>query len=340
MSPLVQQRVFDLLTTRMSGLRRASINWYGGEPLLVKDAITEITTKTRDLCSEESVQFRSKMISNCYLLDKKTSRELHQSGIDEIQVSFDGSRDIHDTIRHQGGKKTFDRIVGNISEANEYFNIIIRVNVSERNKTSIEELLDQLSNAGVSSFAIIYFANLHANGVGCSDMSEPDLNDLISTSEFSSQSLEYKRQALSRGFKVRTPLATTNICSAVVEGGFVIEPNGNLQKCYLDVGNHNESIGAMDLTGRKVIPIRSFNSANETKWTSFSPFDDSECATCVALPICFSGCPWEAMRGRPKADRCHPLKNELSQYLDFFFESLEGGAEFEPSMKTLQIKRH
>ncbi|WP_162290902.1 radical SAM/SPASM domain-containing protein [Acidovorax carolinensis] len=334
----VRSRVLELLETRLPNLTRASINWYGGEPLLVKDAIVDITAHVRDQCNAAGVAFRSKMISNCYLLDRGVAQDLSRAGVDEVQVSFDGPMEIHDIIRHQSGKPTFNRIVENIVNASEFFKIIIRVNISERNSERIDELLDQLASAGVADFAIIYFANLHANGVGCSDMSEPELNDMIKTSKFVSQSLEYKRSALRKGFKVRTPLATTNICSAVVEGGFVIEPTGAVQKCYLDVGSSAESIGKIGSKGLAAIPISTIQKYNRRKWTSFSPFEDPECLACVALPICYSGCPWEAMRGRPKADRCHPLRSELSQYLNFFFDSLDSGAEFDPVMKTLQMR--
>ncbi len=336
----VIDNILNHINKNLEKLDKIAICWYGGEPLLVHKELILLNSKIKKICRANLIQFGSKVVSNAYLLDEEMGKDLQVSGVDEIQVSFDGPREIHDKVRHQNGKASFDKIVSNVFSNKTRFNFIIRVNVSEECEERIGELLSQLDSAGLSEFTTIYFANLHSNGVGCSDMSEPQLDGLIKTSKFLRKSITYKKMALDLGFKIRTPLSTTTLCSAVIEGGMVIEPDGNMKKCYLDVSNPNESLGNLF---KETIPAVNIDEKSQPitfqskeKWVDYDPFKNEGCTDCKALPICFSGCPWEAMRGVPIAERCHPLKMGLSEYFEFFFTSIEDGAEFDPIRKTLQ----
>lgn len=331
--------IISLIEKNIPNLERLGICWYGGEPLLVKDEIIQLNKKIKIICEINSIQFSSKVVTNAYLLDENVGFDLYTAGINEIQVSFDGPRDIHDKVRHQHGKPTFDRIVNNISINKDRFNFIIRVNVSKDNELNLDELLQQLSDKDINTKSTIYFANLHSNGVGCSDMSEPQIDGLIKTSDFLKQSIKLKSKALDLGFKIRNPLSTITLCSAVIKGGMVIEPDGKVKKCYLDVSNNTESIANIS---EKIIPIHNIDSellttsSIEEKWVNYDPFTNEDCSNCKVLPICFSGCPWEAMKGVPTKERCHPLKTGLEEYFDFIFNSIDNGANFDPVYKTLQ----
>lgn len=340
LSQKVIGNIINHINEKLNNLDRIAICWYGGEPLLVHKELVSLNSIIKNICKQNSIRFGSKVVSNAYFLDKEMGENLQASGVDEFQVSFDGPREIHDKIRHHNGKPSFDKIVNNIVLNKDKFNFIIRINVSEECEGRMGELLSQLDSGGLSEFATIYFANLHSNGVGCSDMSEPQLDGLIKTSEFLKKSIKYKKMALDLGFKIRTPLSTTTLCSAVIEGGMVIEPDGNIKKCYLDVSNPNESLGNLF---KEAIPVVNLDEKSNPivfqskgKWVDYDPFKNEGCTNCKALPICFSGCPWEAMKGVPTEERCHPLKTGLSEYLDFFFTSIEDGAEFDPLRKTLK----
>lgn len=331
LSQEVESSIIDLARKRSQDLSRFGICWYGGEPLLVKDSIIRVNNQLYEILQRHNVHFYSKIVTNGYLLTSKTAEELYNSGVSEVQISFDGPRRIHDVIRHQSGKPTFDRIVDNIRQCRDKFRFIIRVNVNNDNCHHIDELIDQLNEEGVSDYTTIYFANLHSNGVGCSDMSEPQLDSLIKNQDFLRQMIAFKNYALQRGFQVRTPLSTKTLCSAVTKGGLVIEPTGEAKKCYLDVGNKSENIpGGIGSLGNAA--------AQNNKWVSYDPFANADCAKCRVLPICYSGCPWEAMRNVPTYERCHPLKTALDDYLEFFFSWMEKGAHFDQKYKTLQLR--
>ena len=332
---IIENKIIDLIKERLGKLEKIALCWYGGEPLLVQKSIEKINKLVNDLCEKHEIIFGSKIVTNTYLLNPTVSESLHLSGIQEVQVSLDGPKHLHDKIRHQNGKPTFDTILDNITYAKDKFNIIIRVNVSNENKHEIFKLLTQLKEKKIHTFCTIYFANLHSNGTGCSDMSEQQLNGLINTSDFISMSLEYKKIALNKGFKIRTPLSTTTLCSAVTKGGFVIEPNGNIKKCYLDVSNNDEQIANVQSDLNSFIENDNIKELNN-KWINYDPFSHKDCKDCHAMPICFSGCPWEAMRNVPTNERCHPLKMGLYDYFDFFFNSIDQGAIFDPIKKTLQ----
>jgi uncharacterized protein len=308
------------------------VAWYGGEPLLYAEDLISLSNTFKELAKKHNIGYESKLISNCYFLSDTLENKLFSAGVRELQVSYDGSRSVHDSVRYHKGNPSFDVITENIYRCLEKWKVIVRVNVSKKNICDIPLLIQQLSEKDINKGAIIYFAPIHANRSICRDAADPVLNDLVLNDEFNTKCLEFKNMALELGFKVRLPLSSTDFCSAVATSGVVVEPNGQVKKCYLDVGNDLESFGFLDDNG-----INITNTTNLDKWNTYNPFVDSSCLECMALPLCYGGCPWEAMRMIPRIERCHPLKNNLQEHIEFILKNIEKGALYDQVNATLQI---
>ena len=116
-----------------SNLKRLSVVWYGGEPLLNFDSIVRLTKKFQQL----GIEYSAKIVSNGYLLTKDKAEKMKGLSIRNIQITFDGSEQIHNQRRALlGGQATYRTIMENLKyllEVNKEITVDIRTNIDRRN---------------------------------------------------------------------------------------------------------------------------------------------------------------------------------------------------------------
>jgi uncharacterized protein len=122
--------------------REITISWFGGEPLLAFSQIVYFLTLLNKYCSEKSINLLNIMVTNGYLLDLKKFEELYKLGIKKMQITFDGYKDKHNTIRiHEKFENTFDKIFSNLIEIRNIkyddFGIIVRCNYSKKHPDDV-----------------------------------------------------------------------------------------------------------------------------------------------------------------------------------------------------------
>lgn len=139
----VKEDILDFIKERVNHLNLLYIVWYGGEPLLEKETIFELSSEIVKICKENNVQYYSSIISNGTLLDYKTAQKLRNDcHITNCQITIDGTKDINDRRRiMRDGTGSFDRIVKNIDSSKELLKIMIRVNVDKSNLEDIPNLV-------------------------------------------------------------------------------------------------------------------------------------------------------------------------------------------------------
>lgn len=105
---------------------------------------------------------------------------------------------------------------------------------------------------------------------------------------------------------------------AVGLNGFVVDPDGELYKCWADVNNPRASVGN---TAR---PLEL--NASLLKWLSYEPLQQfPKCRDCGVFPICAGGCPSVAIQSRNEYgddDNCTPWKLLMDQKIDVFLDQL------------------
>lgn len=118
---------------------------YGGEPLMEENR--NLIIKILEYCNKENIS-KIVIISNGTYLDKYASILSNYKNINfVIQVTIDGSREIHNSRRcNILGKGYYDRIISNIKMLLNYKNIKfqIRTNVDKNNLFDIEKLYNDL----------------------------------------------------------------------------------------------------------------------------------------------------------------------------------------------------
>lgn len=281
-----------------------AVTWYGGEPLLEIEYIEEISKKIKQNYQRP---FRQSIITNGYLLTRDNAARLSFIGIGEAQVTLDGLACVHDTRRKfRNGGPTFQRIVENISEASHYININVRMNVDKTNADSCIHLLEYLKKEGLQKKIRPYISPVEDCNT-CRSM--PDYT-ICTSKEFAEIEKEFYREAVILGFEI-SPLTSrfSGMCDAVSNGAYVINPDGSFGKCWDTVGDRSCICGRLS--------DNVLTSQTALDWLTYLP-SDKECARCRFFPVCYGGCPRQAMeRGRHS---CLPIKYNIEEliFLEYY----------------------
>ena len=103
--------------------------------------------------------------------------------------------------------------------------------------------------------------------------------------DFSKEEVAFYKKALSKGFKVQgVQYPNISICGAVSINSLVIDPKGDIYKCWNEVGRSNGKVGNIDN------PIAVNNRLLD--WLAYDPFESNDCIECTVFPICMGGCPY------------------------------------------------
>jgi uncharacterized protein len=312
-----QRGLVSLVADRLSdGVKKLTLLWFGGEPLLALNLVTELTGAIREMAEKRSVQFSASMVTNGTLLTARRAGELVSAGVKSFQITLDGPREAHNKRRpfRDGSGDSYGSVLRGLKLlAKMDVKLTIRVNVDRANAPSISALLDELRSQGLhdSPAVRIYFAPVLPSVAGCRPGTCFDLR------EFSEIEITLARGAHERGFSLPlTPRPRSLPCRAITPTCFVVEPSGAVQKCLGLVGRESTAVGWLGVDGFHVADPSKLDS-----WHKWSPFS-AKCLECKALPICMGGCPLGSLPGddsprafdtqeSPCSSRVHNLEEML-----------------------------
>jgi radical SAM protein with 4Fe4S-binding SPASM domain len=142
---------FDALRSTVDGMASYSpaVTLFGGEPLLYKDCVPLI----RHI---KSKGMHCLIITNGFLIEEY-AKELVDSGLDELNVSLDGSKDLHDRIRGVPG--LFEKILCGLEKVRDLKRpagkskplVNIQCTITKSNYNRLEEMTAVASRAGAVS---------------------------------------------------------------------------------------------------------------------------------------------------------------------------------------------
>lgn len=277
------------------------ITLYGGEPLVNYQSLQRLVVAFKNQENAIGTPIHFDMVTNATLLSQEKAKWLVQHGLQRVQITFDGSPEVHDHRRHYpSGKGTFSKIIRNVIDASDVIpEIRIRCNFDSSNRESLYELIDILADHGLGSKVFIYFApinetiptdNPQCAAKFCSQYRLPD-------HEMAEALVDLCRYAKSRDFKTIDKYEV-GPCMSTTENGVAIDPVGNLYKCLSFIGREDFIIGSIWKTDKSPL------------YQEF--MDDSfltECyhQLCPYIPVCGGGCRFEAflaLRGDFKTRFC------------------------------------
>lgn len=295
-----------------SNLKRLSVVWYGGEPLLNFDSMVRLTKMFKQL----NIEYSAKIVSNGYLLTKEKADLMKDLAIRNIQITFDGSEEIHNQRRFLlGGQPTYRKIMDNLKyllSINKEITIDIRTNIDRRNKDDYNKFYQDFKSE-INDKRVTMYPGF--------------VSDLLSSEcvspEFNISEGGYKAQFIldifdTYGIEIKSflPKYRRHSCVASKYFAFVIGPEGELYKCWRMVGNQKEAIGNVN--------DGSFDMVKFSKYLIGADYTlDSKCLQCEFITLCGGGCPLVRMRNKYEKislNHCCPEKTHMEQLMELRYE--------------------
>jgi uncharacterized protein len=306
MEPAIQDQIVRYLERHAPAPEQLFVTWFGGEALLGLPVMERLTERFRALPADYSAA----LITNGSLLSAEVTKRLLDLKVTWAQITLDGPREVHDSRRPLAGKgPSFDRILGNIAQADPRLAITIRVNVDRRNADAMPELFDQLDSAGLRGRVTVYFASVAPYTKVCADVA----NHCMTGKTWARVESPLHLLALDRGYgEPGLPRARRNVCLADHASAMVVVPSGLVFKCWNDVTDPSQAI--FDLARAERTPEMS---ENLSRWLNWGPFNFPACEACQHLPLCMGGCPHVGMgKGR---GACKELKHNLKETILLYY---------------------
>lgn len=303
MTKVKVDELVDFFKMRAKNRKFITVAWYGGEPLMCIDIIEELSTKFFENLEPEQ-RYTASIVTNGYLLTPEIAIKLRDLKVQNIQITLDGTKEIHDQRRMLHDKTgTFDKIFENIINCHPILPINIRVNVDKENEASIKSLVDLFAENKIQNDIGFYVAPV-------TDFINKKTNaSCLTIKEFANVELDFKKYACDHGVSVkRMPYTANSPCGALSVNSFVVAPNGDLYKCWEHIGDIESCIGNVSSS--------KFDAANITKWILHDGIIDKECESCKVLPICLGGCPYQRIKFQRK--RCNSLRFNGEKVLRLF----------------------
>ncbi|MEZ5141018.1 MAG: SPASM domain-containing protein [Acidimicrobiales bacterium] len=314
LAPDVADATLAVLDDQLGHISSFHVSWFGGEPLVGKRALLELSDRFIERCDAASVDYSAMITTNGYLLDEATSAQLAARRVTSAQICLDGPPEIHDRMRPlANGGSTFWRIVENLHHAVEHLGVAVRMNADRTNTPHAEALLEILAAEGLAGRLTVYLGQIVGIDDGTPSPSSTYGSRCYTNAEFARADLEFNRLAAGYGFSSPSlPSPATTPCTAVRANELVVGSEGELYKCWDSVGNPREVIG----------DIRSYGDTNGRlrRWLAYDPFSDPDCSTCIALPGCMGGCAHHAMDLVQRDNRCGTFRHTYQEQVEAFVD--------------------
>lgn len=297
---------------------------YGGEPLLTKNIIYDLSDKFLELCEKKNVEYDAFIITNASLLDDSDIEKFKKYKIYGAQITIDGPKEIHDKRRRNIKiESTFDNLIDRVNVLlNNDLSVVVRINIDKENINCVDNLLKTLHER-VDKFQDlkIDFGQVST----FTDICRSIENDCYNNEQYADIMLPLYAKVETYGFTVNKmsvyPSPRTNYCCTDYSNTFVVDNHGDLFRCWNHVGNLKKSCGNVtDFENNEL-------GNNYLSWIEWNPIRHPKCRECNLLPICMGGCP-DAMRnsedGQPV---CGTIKYNLDKVLNYYYEQLKGEIE-------------
>ncbi|MBE9035722.1 radical SAM protein [aff. Roholtiella sp. LEGE 12411] len=260
MQPETIAGIKAILDKRCPNLSYLNLSWFGGEPLVAKNIVLDISEYALSLASKYAhLHYSGSMTTNGYLLDLNTASALANVGVTQYQISLDGPREVHDQSRIRAdGKSTFERIWTNllaIRDSSLPIDINLRLHFTVETFQLIDPLLEDIKKEFLpdSRFSVYFKSIEHLgspNDAAIRIFSETEKEAAIKT-------LEAKLFGKNLQAPENVSVPDDYVCYASRPNSLVIRANGSVGKCTVALSDERNNIGTLRPDGRlDLIPGR------------------------------------------------------------------------------------
>lgn len=304
----VMENILKFVEMKSPSLKSLDWTWYGGEPLLEIDKINQFSKQIQQLCSEKKIDLNQTIVTNGYLLDDDVVQRLVENNIKSLQITIDGPEHYHDSRRvHENGQGSYRKIVDALKKYQDVLNIMIRINVDKENVAILSDLLHEFKSEELNKVGI-YLGHV------CSINNAYDDDKVLTIEEYSNLIIEFSetlnKLGLMNTYEHEFLYARATFCAADKQNTYVIGPEGELYKCWNELGHKESIIGRLtdDLTDI----FKNGNMVMNYNYIAYTPTNDEKCTDCVYLPTCMGGCPHKRIQNQ---ERCFDMTYRIEQIL-------------------------
>jgi uncharacterized protein len=247
----------------------------------------------------------------------------------DIQVTLDGTRAIHDRRRPKpGGGDSFDEIIEGIGLALQAgIHISLRVNLDTQNIDCIEELAEMIvakgwnrepkfgayvapvtDHSGVNlNYKWMAAGTLLIETIARKFQEQPQLSSIFEVKNFRGFN-HVKDIVENRGL----PTPTFWRCEAIL-GQLIFDPLGDIYTCFEGAGNQDAKVGSYE-------PEFRLDAERLAAWKDLNSYDSRPCAGCRYKFLCAGGCPWRIIH--QGETECLPIEREIQLAWNFFADKI------------------
>lgn len=238
-----------------------SIDWFGGEPMLVPELIMYMASEILRYSEEHSININSEIVTNASKINGRSIEFLKKIGINRVHISMDGMGEEYEKRKaFADGENHFNHVIEAVHILTEHdIKVMIRINVDGNNIDSCLKLISYLKD-NISNNVEVHVAPLYGYGGGY--LTPENVIPVLTDLQLKIDAAGFKRT-------IRKSI-NANICRGAQQRNLVIKPNGDIIHCE---HMYNEKVAIVGNVYEGII--------NDTGWI---------CDKCMNFAICKQGC--------------------------------------------------
>jgi uncharacterized protein len=300
------------------------VTWYGGEPLINKQSILDLTPKLLKLCEENNIEYSARVITNGILLTDSAWQLLKDSHVSTAQITIDGAEETHNISRplKSSNGENYTQILKNIARKPKEIHVSIRINTDEKIAATMPRFFQDLYDYGIWP-QMSQSVNLAPSWLRTyEEAKEGETSGRMTNDEFFNYLQEFRHvkfnlynqwAALMNLPKAKLSWILPSLkdeCNTWVSPySLVIDPDGNIHKCWETIHEDKKAVTTV------------FDSYDQKSFVDYMAYDRCElnaiCRNCKFLPVCEQlSCSHEVLKHKdaPPAT-CTPWKMNTAKFL-------------------------
>ena len=290
MPPEIAKKAIDFVIARSGVRHNIEVDFFGGEPLMAWDTVTQTVDYARSLEEKHNKKFRFTITTNGLLLDEDKRKYINEN-MDNCVLSLDGRREVNDEFRKTvAGTGSYDTIVPKfkalVDERDPNLDYYARGTFTSHNLDFAEDVLS-IADAGFDRLSV----EPVTADPGCGyDLTEDDLPKIEA---------EYDRltDIMLERKKAGKPFTFFHFMVDLDQGPCVVKrlrgcgagyeyvavtPDGDIYPCHQFVGKEEFKQGS--------VLDQSFNMDIAQKFAGMNIYSRPKCQKCWAKFYCSGGC--------------------------------------------------
>ena len=290
MPPEIAKKAIDFVIARSGVRHNIEVDFFGGEPLMAWDTVTQTVDYARSLEEKHNKKFRFTITTNGLLLDEDKRKYINEN-MDNCVLSLDGRREVNDEFRKTvAGTGSYDTIVPKfkalVDERDPKLDYYARGTFTSHNLDFAEDVLS-IADAGFDRLSV----EPVTADPGCGyDLTEDDLPKIEAEYDrLTDIMLERKKEGKLFTFfhfmvdLDQGPCVVKRLrgCGAGYEY-VAVTPDGDIYPCHQFVGKDEFKQGS--------VLDQSFNMDIAQKFAGMNIYSRPKCQKCWAKFYCSGGC--------------------------------------------------